>query len=326
VGTTYLQDVGAPLPVVLAEMTAGQATQYTYGGDLVMSADPSGTVAYYHADGLGSTRALSGSTGARTDAYSYDAFGAVRSHTGSATQPFGFAGEQADEELDLVFLRARYYDPETGVFVSRDRLGGTDALSQSRNRHVYAANNPIMMVDLSGNAWYEPPIVEKFRDMSSGGEQYGTKRSEYWDKVSSLAYDDSVTIEELDQIEREAMEGLKQALTNEADIIMTAPCTSLNPSCGISSFLPSPLKWLSGAKDLLTSPLKWIGSQIGSYLTKPIQSVPSLYIEHQFNTIQGGPSILGSHSIGPWTEIWATIVAGRVDHAQDWGAPPSGSK
>ncbi len=115
----YLQDVAAPLPVVLGETTAGQTSRYVYGNDLLTQLDPMGTAAFYHPDGLGSTRALSNAAGQRTDWYSYDAFGATRSHTGPSGQAFTFTGEQVDGESGLVFLRARYYDPDGGAVSSR---------------------------------------------------------------------------------------------------------------------------------------------------------------------------------------------------------------
>jgi hypothetical protein len=68
-----------------------------YGNDLVEWIDPAGEPGFYHADGLGSVRALSDLAGRRTDAYSCDAFGALRSHTGGAGQPFTFTGEQVDD-------------------------------------------------------------------------------------------------------------------------------------------------------------------------------------------------------------------------------------
>jgi RHS repeat-associated protein len=150
VETTYLQDIEVALPVVLAETTFGQTDRYVYGTDMLLMEDASGTTAYYHADGLGSTRALSDSAGVRTDAYSYDAFGAERMHSGTAKQPFGYAGEQQDEELGLVFLRARYYDPQVGRFASKDPFVGLDTDAQSRNRFVYADQNPVLLTDPSG--------------------------------------------------------------------------------------------------------------------------------------------------------------------------------
>jgi RHS repeat-associated protein len=150
VATAYVQDVQASLPVVLAETAGGQTSVYVYGNDLLERADGAGVPVFYHADGLGSTRALSDGAGALTDAYTYDAFGATRSHAGGAGQPFMFAGEQGDGEVGLVFLRARYMDPQVGRFVSRDLFPGIAVDMQSINRYAYARNNPTLLVDPDG--------------------------------------------------------------------------------------------------------------------------------------------------------------------------------
>ena len=157
--TAYVQDVQAPLPVVLAETTGGQTSRYIYGNDLLERADPAGVPAFYHADGLGSTRALSDLAGQRTDAYSYDVFGATRSHTGSSGQPFTFTGEQGDAELGLVYLRARYYDSQVGRFIQRDSRQGLASRPESLNRYVYVQNNPASLVDPSGEAWWDAPVA-----------------------------------------------------------------------------------------------------------------------------------------------------------------------
>ncbi|MFN8486849.1 MAG: right-handed parallel beta-helix repeat-containing protein [Caldilineaceae bacterium] len=148
--TNYLQDVAAPLPVVVSETIGTQSNRYIYGSDLIAQVNPTGVPSFYHTDGLGSTRALSDQMGQRTDAYSYDVFGATRSHTGSAGQPFTYTGEQVDGELGLVFLRARYYDPMVGRFISRDPISGIPSMAQTLNHYIYAANNPVYYVDHSG--------------------------------------------------------------------------------------------------------------------------------------------------------------------------------
>ena len=150
VTTSYLQDLVSPLPVVVAETINGVTNRYVYGTDLIEQVDPANGPVFYHADGLGSTRALSNLAGQRTDAYSYDVFGALRTKTGNAAQPFTFTGEQNDGELGLVFLRARYYDPQVGRFLSIDPFRGFEAESQSLNRYIYSRNNPVLWSDPSG--------------------------------------------------------------------------------------------------------------------------------------------------------------------------------
>jgi RHS repeat-associated protein len=77
-------------------------------------------VTYLHADITGSTRATSDETGDRTAAWTYAPFGSVSTHTGADTTPFQYAGEYRDATSGLYYLRARYYDPVTGTFLTRD--------------------------------------------------------------------------------------------------------------------------------------------------------------------------------------------------------------
>jgi len=148
--THYLYDVNTSLPVVLAETTGGAGTLYTYGADLIALTAPGGAQTYYHYDGLGSTRNLSDGTGAVIASYTYGAFGDLRLMKGSSDNAFQFTGEQTDDETRLLYLRARYYDPEVGRFISKDPLPGFETSSQTLNRYVYAYNNPATHSDPSG--------------------------------------------------------------------------------------------------------------------------------------------------------------------------------
>ena len=148
--TEYVQEIGAPFPIVVVETTGGQTRFYMYGTALVTTVGPAGDRSSYHADGLGTVRALTNHTGQLTDGYAHDAFGQVRSHTGGVGQPFSFAGEQRDAELGLVFLRSRYLDPGTGRFITPDPWRGQENFPQTLNRYPYVANDPVNHVDPSG--------------------------------------------------------------------------------------------------------------------------------------------------------------------------------
>jgi RHS repeat-associated protein len=146
--TAYLQDLAASLPVVLRETTNSVFSDYVYGKDLILSAGVA--VNYYYSDALGSTRLLADGSGTISDRYTYDAFGAIRSHTGASPTSFTFAGEQADPEAGLIYLRARYYDPIIGRFISPDAWKGKASQPQTLNRYVYVTNNPINQIDPTG--------------------------------------------------------------------------------------------------------------------------------------------------------------------------------
>ena len=59
---------------------------------------------------------------------------------------YGFAAEQKDSATGLINLRARYYDPETGIFLSKDPLGVVSTL----NAYQYCKNDPIDLTDPMG--------------------------------------------------------------------------------------------------------------------------------------------------------------------------------
>jgi RHS repeat-associated protein len=88
--------------------------------------------------------------GGVADTLRYDAFGALVSQSGATAATHRFAGEVADPESGLVYLRARYYDPATGTFLSRDPLQGDVDNPLSRNRYAYALDNPVNRRDPTG--------------------------------------------------------------------------------------------------------------------------------------------------------------------------------
>jgi RHS repeat-associated protein len=77
---------------------------------------------YYHADQLGSIRAVTNQAGTVVNSYAYDAYGATTASSETIANPLRYAGEYQDAETGLYYLRARYYDPATQQFLSRDPL------------------------------------------------------------------------------------------------------------------------------------------------------------------------------------------------------------
>jgi RHS repeat-associated protein len=339
--TDYVQDIAAPLPVVLVETTAGQTSQYVYGNDLLTQVDPTGNPSFYHSDGLGSTRALSNLAGQRTDAYGYDVFGLVRLHTGGASQPFTFTGEQVDDELGMVYLRARYYDPQVGRFASRDTHPPLARETQSINRYVYVQNNPAHLTDPSGNAWYDfldaeknglnqfirdmwnntgvgdfivenTPVLNDLVDTAEGMDRYARQRRRSLELITPYMSDaDAKAFEEAQQA---AMQGLKQGLSSASRALMSAPCTSFNPDCGLTSLAPKPL---GDIYDFIRRPFVWLLDKWKDAVVDPIYDIPALYIEYQFRHYHRDPGQPGE-VLGMWPVFGG---GGRI-----WGGLPSGGK
>jgi len=140
----YVSDVARSLPVTIDDGTR----KYVYGLGLVYAVAGS-AIEVYHPDRLGSTRAITDATGAVTAAYRTDEWGVPTTTTGSSSQPFRFTAQPLDA-TGLTYLRARYYDPSLGRFMSRDPVIGSPFGPQSLNRCVYASNNPVGLTDPSG--------------------------------------------------------------------------------------------------------------------------------------------------------------------------------
>ena len=123
-----------------------------YGLGLIAKTDSQDGQLYYLADGLASTTGLTDGEGSVVGTYTYDVFGAIRSETGGQANDYRFTGQQLDVASDLYYLRARYYDPAIGRFLTRDPFCGWFASPQSQNPYAYVMNSPALYADPMGLA------------------------------------------------------------------------------------------------------------------------------------------------------------------------------
>ena len=147
VPTTFTWDQTAAIATLLTQTTANAATSYIYGPDglPVEQIDSAGHALWYHHDQLGSTRALTDSSGATVETYTYDPYGRLTATTGTLNQPFGYTGAYTDTDTGLVYLHARYYDPATSQFITADPLA-----AKTRQPYSYTTNNPLNATDPTG--------------------------------------------------------------------------------------------------------------------------------------------------------------------------------
>jgi RHS repeat-associated protein len=156
----------------LAELIGDGAKLYLYGPSATPLAQidtTSGAVDYLHHDINGTTRVLTDDTGTVEATASYDPYGSPTTHTGTAGTAFGYAGEYTDPDTGLVYLRARYYDPQTAQFLTRDPLEAT-----TQQPYQYVGGDPLDARDPSGLdcGWTSPgdcgPSLQQASDWAAG--------------------------------------------------------------------------------------------------------------------------------------------------------------
>lgn len=158
--TNYLWDEASTNGDVVLETDGSGATQASYvlGDGELLAQTRSGTTSYYLDDGQGSVRLLTSSSGAVTDSYTYDAFGNMQTSSGSTVNPYLYTGQQFDSLSGLYDLRARYYDPTSGRFTSRDTASIDFSNPVELNRYSYAQENPTNVTDPSGHGEEEEEV------------------------------------------------------------------------------------------------------------------------------------------------------------------------
>lgn len=162
--------------------------EYTYyaGIDRPNSMRRGGQTYYYAQDALGNVTGLIGPTGTLAARYEYTPFGETITATGSVTNAVQFKGREYDAESGLYFMRARYYDPHMGRFVSEDPA----KLAGGINQYAFAGNNPIGQRDPSGTVCevISEGVDEKLVCTDVGPGDYRTIRKYLGGEVGANAF------------------------------------------------------------------------------------------------------------------------------------------
>jgi RHS repeat-associated protein len=142
-----------------------------------------------HLDRLGSPVAMTGLEGSVQEPLAYDAWGKRRTTDGAATpnnldgqlDNRGYTGHEMLDQLDLVHMNGRVYDPLVARFLSGDPLLQDPGNGQSYNRYSYVLNNPTNMTDPTGfeacesdrlcwiSAWRSASSADMISVISSAG-------------------------------------------------------------------------------------------------------------------------------------------------------------
>jgi RHS repeat-associated protein len=193
VTTHYIHD---PWGNLLADADSNGVThKYIYGKGLLALVTPSARYCY-HFNGTGSTVAITDMTQAVANSYAYDPFGQILGQQEAVPQPFKYVGQYGvmAEPNGLYYMRARYYDPTVGRFISEDPLGfgGGDV-----NLSAYVRNNPVNRIDPTGLnpallieaeklLEAEAPFIEE--EAVALSERYGTPVVEWLQGVANQGF------------------------------------------------------------------------------------------------------------------------------------------
>lgn len=106
------------------------------------------SVTYVYTDPFGTPLAEADGNGNITATFDYKPYG--HQALGAQVNGPGYAGHVTDADTGLVYMQARYYDPDTGRFVSLDPESPNSANLFNFNRFSYANDNPVVNIDLDG--------------------------------------------------------------------------------------------------------------------------------------------------------------------------------
>lgn len=147
--------IGAPS----ALLTQGR-NAYVYGpAGMVLERVKSGnSPTFLWQDGLGSVIGATDASGAVAARYTYTPWGERTSGDDSVAGVLGFAGQVTEPGMDIQYLQARWYDPKSAQFLTRDPQE-----TLTRQPYLYASGNPAMFTDPTGES-----ILDKLEAFGKG--------------------------------------------------------------------------------------------------------------------------------------------------------------
>ncbi|RIK04357.1 MAG: hypothetical protein DCC49_13445 [Acidobacteria bacterium] len=138
------------------EDMTGTVREYLYAGGEAPTAmrsrnsDGSYSNFFFVTNTHGDVVALTDKDGNVVNRYAYGPWGEATRVSEQVHQPFRYAGYRYEDGFDLYYLRARWMDPNTGRFLSRDPLRGNPMKPITLNRYAYARCSPSTLTDASG--------------------------------------------------------------------------------------------------------------------------------------------------------------------------------
>ena len=155
---------------IIAEETNGNITEYLYNSTGVIGfryrastyAADKWDLYFFEKNLQNDIVAVYNTAGLKLISYTYDAWGnftktkSILTPTVVVNNPFTYRGYYYDKDLGLYYLNSRYYDSQTGRFISADVFEAVTAIPNAltdKNLYAYCDNNPVMRRDDGGKFW-----------------------------------------------------------------------------------------------------------------------------------------------------------------------------
>jgi RHS repeat-associated protein len=282
VTTVYIYDPWGNL-IATADGSGNITAKYIYGKGLLALATPSGRYCY-HFNGTASTIAITDMNQNIVNSYAYDPFGQILGQQETIPQPFKYVGQYGvmAEPNGLYYMRARYYDPSVGRFISEDPLGfgGGDV-----NLFAYTRNNPANRIDPLG--------------LSDVGITSYEGRQFYWMQPRGLWYSPETDQLSLDGIPVEIVYGVIPIGGPSSSVLM-------NAARGLE-FEASVIEALGATKNTIYVTVQGLGKSIPDLMCKGITEIKSgmkIYFTRQLQIQAAASEGEGPFSliVGPQTQ------------------------
>jgi RHS repeat-associated protein len=164
-GTTYY------LGRYLEQDPNGRLVKYYWADDrLVARRDGAGKLTDFHQDRLGSTRLLTNAKGQVVERHDYDPYG--KPLTPPTRDERLWQSQRQDHDSGLIYMSARYYDPELARFTAPDSIIPDPYRPQSLDRYAYVEGDPANNGDPSGRMKMQVELKKEQEAQSPFGWMY----------------------------------------------------------------------------------------------------------------------------------------------------------
>ena len=147
--TNYLYD--RQYVILETDKADAVSVRYVKGINYIARIDQADKLSYFLFNGHGDVVQTVDEQGTIENQYDYDVFGSPTLTIELYESTIRYSGEFYDAEVGLYYLRARYYDPYVGRFISEDTYKGRANEPLSLNRYTYVLNNPLIYWDPTGH-------------------------------------------------------------------------------------------------------------------------------------------------------------------------------